>query len=204
MTDKSLPLGAEFPPADEAAWLGLVQKTLKDAPFERLVSKTYDGVAIQPLYRETTFPTGTDAAGAPGFFPFTRGALPVRDAYLPWDIRQGSRNPDPKAANSEILEDLQSGVSSVWLTIAPYGGDGIQARCEEDLYAILDGVNIEAAAVALNAGAYGLDVAKLLIEVENAANAPVFKALRRQQADHLVEQVGRKLRGMMSWISKEK
>lgn len=172
MTDKSLPLGAEFPAADEDAWLKLVQKTLKDAPFERLISKTYDGLAIQPLYRETHFPTAADPAGAPGFFPFTRGALPVRDAYLPWDIRQGSRNPDPKAANSEILEDLQNGVSSVWLTVDPYGLNGVQTRNEHDLYTVLDGVNIEAASVALNAGAYGLDVANLLIEVENAANAP--------------------------------
>jgi methylmalonyl-CoA mutase len=172
MTDTSLPLGAEFPAADEDTWLKLVQKTLKDSPFERLISKTYDGLAIQPLYRETHFPTAADPAGAPGFFPFTRGALPVRDGYLPWDIRQGSRHPDPKAANAEILEDLQGGVSSVWLTIDPYGANGIQARNEDDLHTILDGVNIEAAPVALNAGAYGLDVANLLIEIENAANAP--------------------------------
>ena len=172
MTDQTLPLGAEFPPADEDVWLKLVQKTLKDAPFERLISKTYDGLAIQPLYRETNFPTAKDPAGAPGFFPFTRGALPVRDTFLPWDIRQGSRHPDPKAANAEILEDLQGGVSSVWLTIDPYGANGIQARCEDDLHTILDGVNIEAAPVALNAGAYGLDIANLLIEIENAANAP--------------------------------
>ncbi|RJQ53841.1 MAG: ketol-acid reductoisomerase [Actinobacteria bacterium] len=36
--------------------------------------------------------------------------------------------------------------------------------------------------------------------LENQANRPVFQALRKQEAGHLIEQVGKKLRGMMSWI----
>ncbi|RMF93876.1 MAG: ketol-acid reductoisomerase [Candidatus Schekmanbacteria bacterium] len=37
---------------------------------------------------------------------------------------------------------------------------------------------------------------------ENQANGPVFKALRKQGENHLIEEVGKKLRGMMSWIGK--
>ena len=36
--------------------------------------------------------------------------------------------------------------------------------------------------------------------LENKANAPMFKALRRQQREHSVEEVGRRLRRLMSWI----
>lgn len=36
--------------------------------------------------------------------------------------------------------------------------------------------------------------------LENKANAPGFKALRRQEQAHPVEQVGRQLRRLMSWI----
>ncbi len=36
--------------------------------------------------------------------------------------------------------------------------------------------------------------------LENQANRPVFQALRKQEAEHLIERVGKKLRGMMSWI----
>ena len=40
--------------------------------------------------------------------------------------------------------------------------------------------------------------------LENRAGQPVFKALRRRDREHLIEQVGRELRGMMTWIdSKE-
>jgi ketol-acid reductoisomerase len=36
--------------------------------------------------------------------------------------------------------------------------------------------------------------------LENQANRPVFNALRRRGKEHLIEQVGKELRGMMSWI----
>jgi ketol-acid reductoisomerase len=36
--------------------------------------------------------------------------------------------------------------------------------------------------------------------LENKANAPAFKALRRREREHGVEQVGRQLRRLMSWI----
>jgi len=36
--------------------------------------------------------------------------------------------------------------------------------------------------------------------LENMANRPVFNALQRQGKEHLIETVGKELRGMMSWI----
>ena len=38
--------------------------------------------------------------------------------------------------------------------------------------------------------------------LENKANQPMLKALRREHNDHQIEQVGAKLRPMMSWIKK--
>jgi ketol-acid reductoisomerase len=38
--------------------------------------------------------------------------------------------------------------------------------------------------------------------LENKAHRPVFNALRRRQKEHLVEQVGATIRGMMSWLKK--
>jgi len=39
--------------------------------------------------------------------------------------------------------------------------------------------------------------------LENMAGRPVYKALVRQGKEHLIEKVGAKLRGMMSWIGKK-
>ena len=49
MTDE-LPLAAEFPASTHEDWLKLVRAALKDRAFERLTAKTYDGLAIEPLY----------------------------------------------------------------------------------------------------------------------------------------------------------
>jgi ketol-acid reductoisomerase len=36
--------------------------------------------------------------------------------------------------------------------------------------------------------------------LENRVGRPVFNALARKDANHLIEKVGKKLRGMMSWL----
>ncbi len=40
--------------------------------------------------------------------------------------------------------------------------------------------------------------------LENQVGRPVFNAMRNQQSEHLIEQVGRKLRSMMPWIKNKK
>jgi ketol-acid reductoisomerase len=39
--------------------------------------------------------------------------------------------------------------------------------------------------------------------LENRVGRPVFNALAARQADHPIEEVGRRLRAMMSWIDTE-
>ena len=39
--------------------------------------------------------------------------------------------------------------------------------------------------------------------LENQAGRPVFNALRRREAEHPIEEVGQKLRSMMSWLAKK-
>ena len=38
--------------------------------------------------------------------------------------------------------------------------------------------------------------------LENQAGRPVFNALRRIEAEHPIEEVGKKLRSMMSWLKR--
>ena len=38
--------------------------------------------------------------------------------------------------------------------------------------------------------------------LENKVNRPAFNAMRRQQAEHPIEEVGARLRDMMSWLKK--
>jgi ketol-acid reductoisomerase len=40
--------------------------------------------------------------------------------------------------------------------------------------------------------------------LENAVGQPSFKATRRRAAEHPIEDVGARLRGMMPWITKNR
>src|SRR3954469_14474284 len=88
-------LAAEFPATDRADWRRLVEAALKGRSFDRLVSKTSDGIAIQPLYERAA------------------GAQPVvgRAAGKSWQILQRVDHPDPAAANAQVLQDLENGAT---------------------------------------------------------------------------------------------
>ncbi len=153
MSDADTPLVAEFEPPAREAWLALVEKVLKGADFDkRLVSRTADGLAVQPLY------TRADAVEGARLTP--------RTAYAPagWDVRQHHAEPDPKAANAAILEDLTSGATSLLLQVRapgqaglPYGAEGLRVA--------LEGVFLDGCIVGLDAGENTMDAAGSLIEL---------------------------------------
>src|SRR5271157_104808 len=92
--EADVPAFAEFPPASRTQWLALVDGVLKGASFDkRLVAKTYDGIAIAPLYER-------DAGARPRF---------GRTAGAPWRMLQRVELPDPAAANAQALRDLRNG-----------------------------------------------------------------------------------------------
>src|SRR6267154_2348685 len=94
-----LRLAADFPPASYEDWRKLVDGVLKGAPFEKLVGKTWDGLAIAPIY------------------PRARGASAIagRGAAAPWQIMQRIDHPDAAKANAQALHDLDNGATGLAL-----------------------------------------------------------------------------------------
>jgi len=153
--------------ADEAAWRALVERGLKGAPWERLVGKTADGIAIPALYREPDIHTAADISGFPGAAPFVRGARQGA-----WLIRQRFDHPDPEHANRDILADLQAGVGGVELAIDPTGAAGVAIGDADALDLALADVILEAAPVSLDAGVHALWAADLLTAKLKGVAAP--------------------------------
>lgn len=154
MSERPLHLGE---PADEAGWRALVEQGLKGGAWARLVGKTADGIALEPLYRETDIATAADEAGIPGGAPFVRGA---RDGA--WTIRQAFEHHDPAETNRQILADLAGGVGGIELVVDPDGVRGVAIRDARDLDLALADVILEAAPVSLDAGEHGAWLAGLL------------------------------------------
>lgn len=137
-----LPLAQGFAPASREDWLAEVRRVVlrgrTDATEEefqqafarRLVTRTEDGLEIQPLYTAEDRLEGVDA---PGFAPFVRS---THVEARPWEVRQRVW---PEVEGSSAVEELESGATGVWIDVA---GD-------VDLGRALSGVLLDLAPVSL-------------------------------------------------------
>jgi methylmalonyl-CoA mutase len=179
MIEKELILATDFPPVSYDQWKTSVVAELKGAPFEkRLVTRTLEGIDIQPLYTAADWPPDGDPSGFPGFMPLTRGSRALGHAVGGWDIRQEHLHPDPAETNKAILEDLEHGVTSIQLRFDAAacagldadareaaelcGQDGVMAYSPGDFEAVFAGVQLDIAPASLDAGAAFLPAAALL------------------------------------------
>ncbi len=132
-----------FPTPTPAEWRALAEKALKGRPLESLVHLDADQLAIRPLYAAAT---GVE----PVFAPRSSDA----DGRA-WDLRTLVEGDDPAAVNAAVLADLEGGAASVVLK-------GAVLADSEPLSRALDGVAMELAAVALDAGLAGPEAANAL------------------------------------------
>ena len=131
MTDpEPVQFAADFPAATREQWRQLVDAVLKGAPFERLVSTTYDGLAIEPLAARRS------------------DARPVsaRPGATTWEILARIDHPDPALANEIALRELGNGATGLALVFKGSRGDygfGLPAT-ETALVRALEGVHLDA------------------------------------------------------------
>ncbi|MFD3873098.1 methylmalonyl-CoA mutase family protein [Streptomyces sp. NPDC058623] len=153
--DDGLSLAAEFPDATHEQWQRLVEGVLRksgkevsgEAAEAALSTKLEDGLITRPLYTAPPDDGDGDGTGFPGFAPFVRGGTPEGTTASGWDVRQRIAGSDPVRVNEAALADLENGTTSLWLTVGP---GGLPA---EDLGRALDGVYLDLAPIALDAGA---------------------------------------------------
>ena len=155
MTEAHLPL--EQGPAHELAeWEKAAADVLRksrrltdsDADsdvWDELTRTTLDGIKISPLGTPEQV-AGLDEGDRPG----RRGA---------WDVRSFICEPTGKAAAEAALNDLENGVTSLWLRV---GSDGVPL---DQLEAALSGVLLDVAPVVLDAPDQPLEAAQKLARI---------------------------------------
>lgn len=141
MTDTDLLLAEGFDGRNEQQWRAAIDKVLKGGDFEkRLVSKTADGISLQPLYMQASAGSAVTSA---------RGARP-------WEIAQRVDHPDPSVANKLALEDLEGGANSLVLIFEDSKsarGFGLPISNREVLAATLKDIALDMISLRLEAGA---------------------------------------------------
>ncbi|MDR1827502.1 MAG: methylmalonyl-CoA mutase subunit beta [Methylobacteriaceae bacterium] len=119
-------LGDDFPPVSKERWVRVVEETLKGADFEkRLVSRTYDGIRMEPLYqrREDVTPLAKENEGR-------------------WVISQRVDHPDAAAANEQALTDVKNGANGLVLVYkGARSARGFGAfSADTDMKSVLNGI----------------------------------------------------------------
>jgi methylmalonyl-CoA mutase len=141
----------DFLAADEAGWRRLVARSLEMRPFEALISETFEGLEIQPLYQRVETSRPRACRQRPG----------------PWKIAQRIDHPDPAAANRQAHIDLEGGADALVLAVAPAPaarGFGTTIRDPGDLETALRTIDLDRIEMRIDAGLRSLDIAELLRE----------------------------------------
>ena len=165
--------------ASLASWRQTVEAGLRGASFEKkLVTRTVEGVALQPVYTRADLAGVPHLAARPGAAPYGRGVRDLGYKQDSWEFCQEIAARDAARFNSALHDGLMGGQNSVAITPdfatragcdpdeAPAGSvgtDGLSLADGHDLAAALDAVDLTAVPVHLHAGADALPLAALYL-----------------------------------------
>jgi methylmalonyl-CoA mutase len=157
----------EFAPASYEEWKGEATAALKGAPFEkRLLTKTYEGITLEPIYTAEHTKDLTQPRTLPGMPDYLRGCDAAGYAAEPWVVAQGCDAVLPREANEILRRELERGTRAIHLILdgatrgcpdsvdpAPLGGRGLSLSSLSDLEEVLAGLDLGRYEVHVDAGA---------------------------------------------------
>ncbi len=177
-----LKLGNEFGVTAEGDWLQAVEIALRGKSIDSLNSTDLAGFDRRPLYTEANSQTAADQGGLPGFAPFTRGAAPLNNKFLPWHIAQRIIVGRKGADNTAILTDLAGGVSALVLDFSE------QELDSKGLNTLLADVMLDIAPLSLgSATAYTARAVLELLDKRGVGDVPLYLNLSADDAASLVD-----------------
>lgn len=166
MSADALKLTDGFATPTQAEWRALVDKALKGADFDkRLVTKSADGIRIEPLYSRRADASAVMPAGA----------------GRPWRVSARVDHPSPEAAAEQALDDLKNAADSLTL-VFPGGlsarGYGLPCDTVGNLDAALAGVALDWIALRVDPAPAGrINAALVAALVEKRGHNPAELAI---------------------------
>ena len=168
-----LALADSFPPRTIEEWRELARAVVNKSRAEgaKLTGEQAEDVlrshlpgdlTVDPLYVR---PAEDRPTGYPGAMPFTRGRGP-RERTTPWDVRALHEHPDVDVTRAAVADDLDHGVTSLWLRV---GADGIAAA---DVAEVLADVALADVPVAVSSWDDQGAAADALLAALDAAGVP--------------------------------
>lgn len=166
----------EFPRPTDEDWYETARDALKGAPFDKvLTTPTYEGLVLQPRYRQAEAADIAHQHTLPGNPPYVRG---THGASQPWHIAQAISYGCPADFNATLRHDLEQGQTAITIVLdAPtrfgldpdqaqpgdVGTDGLSLANLDDVAQALDGIDLASIPMFIQAGTAALPLAALLV-----------------------------------------
>jgi methylmalonyl-CoA mutase len=158
----------DFPETPYEEWKQTAEKDLKGVPFEKkLITKTYEGIDLQPIYTKKDLKNIEFLENKPGFDNFVRGSKLSGSTNNCWEIKQVINYPLAEDFNEALRHDLDRGQNSIYISLdfaakngldpdnakpGEVGKDGVSLNNLNDFCNALLGVDLEKYSVYINAG----------------------------------------------------
>jgi methylmalonyl-CoA mutase len=171
---------SEFPEHTYEQWHAAAEALLKGASFEqKLVSKTYEGITIQPIYRREDIVDLEHRKHFPGSASLVRGSLVEGFLKAGWEVSQELKAPTPESLNTIIHEGLNGGQSELNIFVGCGQDDcctgGARIDTAADLQVALDGVALDAVSTWWQCGPASVATAALVIAAAEDMGVPAAK-----------------------------
>ncbi|WP_237769551.1 MULTISPECIES: methylmalonyl-CoA mutase family protein [Pelosinus] len=126
---------AEFPYPTYEEWRAESEKALKGANWEKkLITKTYEGINLQPMYRIEDLEGLTHCESLPGSFPFVRGSNAMGYLDKPWEISQECAEPFAVKMHEVLQNELNKGGTTIHVVADKATLNGIDGDKADDAY----------------------------------------------------------------------
>jgi len=178
LSDK-LNLKKDFPYTSYDEWKSAVEKDLKGVPFEKkLITKTYEGIDLNPLYTADDLKNNPLTENFPGFTNFARGSNAKSVVESGWIISQDYNYADVEKINEAVRFDLTRGLNGINLkfdlptqmNLDPdsaeknlIGTDGTSVSTLEDIEKCFKNIDISKLKITIEAGFSSTEIFSLVI-----------------------------------------
>lgn len=172
----------DFPTPTYEEWKQAVEKSLKGAPFSKLLTKTYEGIVLEPMYQRKDIENLSFPKTMPGQFPFLRGTKQV-DESNGWVVAQEMSHPIPETVNEWLKSDLPKGVNAIHIALAeetklglPYSVNnrcGTSIASIDDIEAILKDIDVTNYPILIQAGSTAIPLVSLIASYYSKNELPL-------------------------------
>jgi methylmalonyl-CoA mutase len=111
---KEFKLKGDFTPPSFDEWKDKVIADLKGASYEKkLITNTYEGISLQPIYTRADIENLSLVDGKPGFTEYVRGTKASGYLGNGWEVCQEIPYGDADEFNSALISDINRGQNSI-------------------------------------------------------------------------------------------